>query len=300
LSDIIRLLGGLLFVTSGQTLAFQRPDHSLSPELCSTVITDTFQLRYSVVTRKGIPIKSGYRLSLSYSLRYTGGATGSVSAAIEESAKLRSLLASWLTLYKEDQDPAVFVYKLQHPTKANLCYEELKGKDQKVVKHLEEACSDTSFHLYLAKLERIVEGSCEEDEEDYYDRYDHRPYGYRSDRDEDEHHEIIEVSETTITLDTVFDLHGIVVGKDIVIEEDEVIQEDLLLKDPDREPDEEDYEEGTVGHHYRDTVNTVLSRYFLQLLNVFRLPSYYQREVEYHSSLIQHGILGTATREIRI
>lgn len=198
-------------------------------------------------------MQSGYRLVLTYNLRFVGAATGSDSAAIEENARLRGLFASWMKAYQEYNMPEALVYKLEHPATAKLCYDKLEGDDQQIVMRLKEACLESGFHLYLANLERTVSGTSEEEEYDYYGRYD---------RDEDEHHEMLEASETTIELTEVVNLDGIKIGDNIRIEDEEMIQ-DNLFEDPDRDPDEEDYDSsGYVSHYFRERVS-ITSAVFL-------------------------------------
>lgn len=188
-------------------------------------------------------ISSGHQLALLYSLRLVGGANGSASKAVDESKKLQGLFTSWMTAYEQNGEPEVLAYRLQHSTQAALCYNSLDGQDRQVVQYLKEACSATGSHLYLASLDRRVEGSC--GEYDYYDRWHH---------DEDEHHSINEVDSVTVMLNSVADLNGTSLGRYIEIKEDAIIQDGLF----DRNPDEEDHEvgDGFATHHYLETVTT--------------------------------------------
>lgn len=179
---------------------------------------------------------------LLYSLRYIGLANGSASKAIEGSAKLHGLIASWMTAYEQNGEPEVLAYRLEHPTTAALCYNALDGHDRQVVQYLREACSVTGSYLYLASLERRVEGSCEDED------YDDWPQNYYD--EEEEHRSILEVESVTVELTKVADLNGIVLGRRIVIKDDEIIQENLF----DREPDEESHEDSTATHCYKETV----------------------------------------------
>jgi hypothetical protein len=199
-------------------------------------------------------VQSGYRLLLTYDLHYSGAATGSDRASIEESARLRGLFASWMKIYQDSKEPGVLLYRLQHPATAKLCYDHLEGDDQKVVMRLKEACSETGFHLYLANVERTVSGCCE-DEYDYYGGY-HPRHGYRRGAHEEDHHEMLEVGDTTTELKEVNDLQGNAVAKDIRIEEKEIIQDDLFEEEPGRDPDKEDYDGDALSHYYRERVTT--------------------------------------------
>ncbi len=150
--------------------------------------------------------------------------------------------------------PKVLAYKLEESdTAIDLRYENLKGHDQQVVKHLKEACLETGSHLYLAFLERAVSGMCMDyDDDDYYDRYDCRPHY----TDPDEMHEITEETDVTFKLIRVLDLSGNVVGNDIEmgLEDEFIIQKDAFEGE---DPVEEDYEygEGHCTQYYRTAVS---------------------------------------------
>jgi len=176
---------------------------------------------------------------LFYRLRYIGRAAGSASKAIEGNAKLCGLLASWKTNFERNQEPEVLAYILEHKVTAALCHNALGGRDQEVVQHLKEACSVSGYYLYLASLERSVEGSTEE-----YDDYD----DWRC--DDEEHRSILEVHSTAVQLTKVADLDGVVVGQNINIKDDEIIQDNMF----ERDPDEEDHDQGSAIHYYRETV----------------------------------------------
>jgi hypothetical protein len=203
------------------------------------------------------PIKSGYRLVLTYNLCYSGSAQGSASAAVEASVRLFRIISSWTAAYNEGKRkgiPEMLAYKLEHQyTNANLGFDALKGHDREVAKHLKAVCLQTGSHVYLADLEKMVLGGAED--EDHYDSY-RRCYGGDSDS-EDGHHSITEVYETYLKLPHVVNLGGTKIAENIQISEDQIIQGDIF---EDREPDEEDYEgfSGNAGasatHWYRDTV----------------------------------------------
>jgi hypothetical protein len=211
-------------------------------------------LRYSDVIHEIKPIKSGYRLVLTYNLCFTGGAIGSAGAGLQASAGLDRIITNWTTAYNEEikkDVPELLAYKLEHQyTNANLSFNALKGHDREVVKHLEAVRKQTLSHVYLASLEKTVSGSC--DEGRHYDRY----YCYGDD-DNDGHHAITEEHEVTIKLGPVFNLDGSKFAEDIRVDEHDIVQEGIF---DDREPDDEDYEgfTGNAGaeakHYYRDTV----------------------------------------------
>lgn len=178
---------------------------------------------------------------LFYTLHYIGGAAGSASKAIEGSAKLSKLFASWKTDYKQNLGPEVLAYRLDHKVTADLCNNALEAHDRQVVKYLQEACSLNGYHLYLARLEREVDGDTE-----MYDDYDE----WRC--NDDEHRSIIEERSIVVKLTNVANLDGVMIGQNIKITDNEIIQDGLF----EREPDEEHHEYGcgSSSHYYRETV----------------------------------------------
>lgn len=211
--------------------------------------------RYSDVFHEIKPIKSGYRLVLTYNLCFNDGAHGDASAGVTASERLSRLMSNWSAAYngEEDDVPELLTYKLEHQyTNANLSFSALKGHDREVAKHLKAACSETGSHFYLADLEKCVIG----DVDDEYQSDDF--YGYGDKDDSDGHHTIVDVHESNIELPRVVDLNGVKIAEGIRIDEEQLIPDDIF--DEDREPDDEDYEgyTGNAGasatHFYRDTV----------------------------------------------
>lgn len=208
----------------------------------------SYIIRYYDTTIERESVSSGQQLMLFYSLHYEGRANGSASKAIEKSANLRGLIASWTGTYERNGEQEVIAYRLEHPTTAALRYSVLEGHDQKVVQYLKEACLVNGCYLYLASLERRVEGSTEE----YDDYYDWR-------RDDEEHRSIIEVDSVTVELTTVANLNGTVLGHDIEIKEEAIIQDGLF----ERDPDEEAHEDSFATHYYRETVTITCHPFYI-------------------------------------
>jgi len=202
-------------------------------------MADRLYVRYYDATLERESVSSGQQLMLFYSLCYEGEANGSASKAIENSADLRSLIASWAKTYARSEEQEVLVYRLEHQTTAPLCYNALEGHDRKVVQHLKEAGSVNGCYVYLASLERRIEGSTED-----YDDYDDWRY------DDEEHRSIIEVHSITVMLTAVVDLDGMFLGHDIRIKGEAIIQDGLFERDPDKET----HEDGFATHYFRETV----------------------------------------------
>jgi hypothetical protein len=207
-------------------------------------MADPLYIRYNDASLERESVSSGQQLMLFYSLRYEGKANGSASEAIEKSVDLRGLIASWRKTYEQNEEEEVLAYRLEHPSTVALCYNALEDNDRKVVQYLKEACSVNGCYLYIASLERRVEGSTEE--YDYYDDWR---------QDDEEHRSIIEVDSVTVKLTTVADLNGMVLGHDIEIKEDAIIQDGLF----ERDPDEETHEDSFATHYFRETVIYLLT-----------------------------------------
>ncbi|RDW69921.1 hypothetical protein BP5796_08318 [Coleophoma crateriformis] len=243
--------GGQLVVTHlGQTKTFETSEVS--------AFEYSYLAWYSDVTHEVKPITSGRRLVLTYNLIYNGYGHEKLTASTNNTlSALKPLFKSW----KANPDPVArpaLVYLFDYSyTEANISYANLKGRDQRVTAQLREACADAGFELYLANIQRSIEGACDEpeDEDDYYGYYG---YGSRYGRDSDDGpHEIMEEIERSITIQCVFDLDGTIVAKDILIDEDLFIQTDPFEG---IDPDDEDYSgptgnEGvTTTHFYNRTV----------------------------------------------
>ena len=96
-------------------------------------------------------------------------------------------------------------------TEANLRFDHLKGHDRVRAHCLQEVCRKQGFSLFLANLERMISGSCEES------YGDHR-YGLFD--DEEGHHNIEDEVERALQLKTIALPNGMVFARDIEFEEE--------------------------------------------------------------------------------
>ena len=189
------------------------------------------------------PLTSGTRLSLVYKLIYTASGTAERAATLNnEMGRLRPLLSRWRRHFvREDRTtPDMLVMMLRHKyTDSSLSLDALTGRDKHRVRSLAAACDKEGFIYYLANVEKMVYGLCNDDDE----------YG--------EFSKIIDRHEEHLQLTQVADLHGSIIGHRIDLDQDVIMQ-----NDPFGDPDEETFVgEGTivgplVTHYYRNSVGS--------------------------------------------
>lgn len=109
-------------------------------------------------------------------------------------------------------------------TEANMSLAGLKGLDLKKANLICAGCKATEFEVYLASMEKQVEGGCDE-----YDS----PYGSSG---SGEYHKIVDVCTEIISLRRLFDIKGQEIARDVHVDDSQVIQKDAF-----DEIDEEDY-----------------------------------------------------------
>lgn len=211
------------------------------------------------MTHEVKPVLAGHRLVLTYNLVHTTLGSKEFSANSDISmSKLRLALSNWVnSLDRNVNLPTKLAFLLQHQyTEASLCSDGLKGHDQQVASHLREACPEYGFYFYLANLKRTVQGGCDEGSYGgYYGRG--RKNGF---------HEIIDCFDSEIILETIVELDGTEVEKDLSFDEDFFIQADAFENE---EPDDEEYSgftgnEGvSATHFYHRTVGSVWTFEFI-------------------------------------
>lgn len=179
---------------------------------------------------------------LTYNLIHTTLGARELSATSNKAmTKLRPLLSSWKDNIDKDLTlPTRLAFLLEHQyTDASLCFDGLKGHDRQVATHLREACIEYGFCLYLANIERSIEGGCDGD-------------SYA------EFHEITSEIDRQTSLKRVVELDGKLIAEELDFDENLFIQQDPFNN---KQPDEEDYSgytgnEGvSATHFYRRTVS---------------------------------------------
>ena len=211
--------------------------------------------RYSDVEHAVTKVTAGHRLVLTYNLIHTGLHTQPSAAANEEAAKpLRDVLVTWaenvIKPGSHVQNKVAFVLEHKY-TDANLRLNHLKGRDAALANALMRALLDSECIFFLANVELVVDGGCEE----------HYGYGYSS-RYHTNFHAIEEEYSRSLVLRLVVTPDGSEVAKGLPIEEDDIVQEDCFARDP----DDEEYEgyTGNAGasatHYYRDSCLLILPK----------------------------------------
>lgn len=124
----------------------------------------------------------------------------------------------------------------------------MKGKDLLKSQRLLSVGDQLEFILYLANSEKQLHGYTESDGYDSYSRHE-----YDEESTDDEYHPITSVTEESLKLNIVVDVHGNMIITDLDTEEDNILPSESY---EDRDPDDHEYDryEGNCTHWFRDTV----------------------------------------------
>lgn len=142
---------------------------------------------YSDVHHEVLPVVSGYRWVLTYNLFSDSlGLDPLIDMQIHPAGVLRETVKEWLSEPIEDREAKIVYSKLDHKyTQANISLDALKGRDKAQVQALQRISSELPVEIFLAVIEKQVEGECEYD----HTRYSRRRYGgYNDDYDTDSIH----------------------------------------------------------------------------------------------------------------
>jgi 2OG-Fe(II) oxygenase superfamily len=265
--------------------------HEGRRQTISTAETSEFEYSYAAwysdVTHEIKPVTEGYRLVLIYNLvQQSSGPLTTASASTDSANRLKNVFSHWNAGCSQEKIdvPRMLAYKLSYKySPSSLSCKSLKGSDHVKFQHLNDACKDGDFLIYLAHIKKEVMGGC--DEIDYWDRHGGGGYdSYEEDSDEEEDgeegeeneelhayrknpprkeikdlngcHEIIEEIDSSIQLTRVIDQNSREVAKNVDFEIEDIAQGNIFK----RAPDEEDYtgytgNEGvSTTHFYHDTV----------------------------------------------
>lgn len=108
------------------------------------------------------PIKSGYRVMLTYNLIHTG--CGGAPTLLAPNTKLEDAMLRWKTYLEasESNGPEFVLYQLSHQYPASdLSLDRMKGKDQAHLTQLQSVCERHDFIIYLGSVKRKVWGGCD-------------------------------------------------------------------------------------------------------------------------------------------
>lgn len=204
--------------------------------------------RFSDVTYEVRPVVSGHRLVLTYNLVHETLTTNELAAGSNKSlAKLRKLFARWKSGVDADEcEFSHFHHLLSAYTPNSLGFGTLKGEDHESVSLLRQICDETGFSLYLANMETCLKGTGDGcDEDPYQDPWDQ---------------EMVDIEETTTTLEKVIDIEGRVVAENLSVEEPEFLEEDPF---EDKKPDDRGDDGEQLKHIY---LRTVRVRHFIPII----------------------------------
>jgi hypothetical protein len=148
--------------------------------------------RYSDVEHAVTKVTAGYRLVLTYNLIYTGLHTQPSAAANEEATQpFQDLLMTWAENVKKPgshvQNKVAFMLDHKY-TDANLRLNHLKGRDAVLANALMRALPGSECIFFLANVELVVDGGCEESD----------GYGYSSSYDTNFHAIEEEISRSLV------------------------------------------------------------------------------------------------------
>ncbi|KAI0135634.1 hypothetical protein F4814DRAFT_401952 [Daldinia grandis] len=185
---------------------------------------------FSDVTHEIKPLKSGYRLVLTYNIIHTGHKHISAGLVGKQSERLLSALVKWQSKLPFREK---LVYMLEHKyTKSSLELSNLKGRDRAVCQSLYEVGLSCGFTIFLAQMTRTQAEDCD---------------GY--DEDED-----------STQLEDVRTCDGLTVCHRVYLEDEDILGSDLWDRDPDSE-EEGDFtgnESMPSTLRYHDTVVVIV------------------------------------------
>jgi hypothetical protein len=235
---------------TGGELILRHRDREVSLDLHPTEPSEvSFAAFYADCVHEVRPVRSGYRLTLVYTLLRRGDGSRASAPLPEppsydaEQDRLTALLRRWAAGkgQPDDDTPEKLIYLLEHAyTPAELSFAALKGADSAAGALLTAAAGDAACDLHLALLSIEESGAAEHTGGYSYGRSRRRWY---EDEGDDEDYDIVEVSERTATLSTWRRPDG---GQtelgDLPFEDTEVSPPDALQ---DMEPDEQYFHEAT-------------------------------------------------------
>lgn len=216
---------------------------------------------YADVNHSVSKIESGHRLVLTYNLIHQASDTNRMATVLDDHKQnLDKVLALWSKQDREWEQHSEhvdekLVYILEHEySEANICLDQLKGKDQLRARYLSEACHDQGFCLFFAHFEYSRFGGVDENEDDPY---------WADHLNGTDYHKLIDELETKWKLVTVFQSDGQQLAENITLEEEEILNNADFKS---MEPDDEECDgwtgnEGcTATHFYHRTCAVILPR----------------------------------------
>ena len=198
--------------------------------------------RYTDADLELKPLESGHMLMLEYDLVLPSpGKVRSLADMYSEKGKLQDQLAKWNSAVTKENTTRNRSYPTLLAHVCDTIYESkslsfgvLQGSDRFRAAYLKDSCATLHMGLYIANLDRTLEGFCEDF---YLDDYC-----------------MTGESEDSILLTKIVDLNGNTVGSNLALEK----EDNFVASDPfDCEPDSEDIDRhhALVTYYFRRTVS---------------------------------------------
>lgn len=207
-----------------------------------SLFTTTALSWYTDVVHEVKPVTSGFRLALSFNLIRNPSTPHvpkppSLDGPVED---LERVLRAWRHAELDEVDPATgdelpqkLAYILDHKySHANLSFDKLKGRDLSMVLNLREVCEQEGFQLGLGSLKFTQSGQAEEDYGGYrgYGRYGRGDTGVT----------MMEVENTSCTVQLISGPNGECLGREVALDMDELMVDEEYFDD--QTPDDKEYE----------------------------------------------------------
>ncbi|KAI1909833.1 hypothetical protein LOZ61_004759 [Ophidiomyces ophidiicola] len=181
----------------GEVVVTHQGESRIFESAATSGSSTSFAAWYSDVTHEIKPVKSGYRMVITYNLIHDG--PGDTPSFVLVDPNLETAMKGWISEAESGRGlaPELLLYMLSHenPT-SRLKFESMKEKDDSHVAQLRSVCKVLDTTLYLGTVERQADGGCDE--------YDDFPIGTEN----CEYHEIIDVCYEKTVLGNVVHLDG--------------------------------------------------------------------------------------------
>lgn len=192
------------------------------------------------------PVTSGYRVVLTYNLIYTvQDLAPCADRNLYKRQELRDMLNRWSDAVRQKQKvPPHLYYLLEHEyTEAGMRLDRLKGNDRSRVHAVASLLEDCNYICYLASIEKMIHGQCDEPEDGPDGRFELGMILEGVDKDDPEYddleHVIVDIYDSKLQTKQIFNLDGeCLIEDDVDIEEDEIVQRDWFKI---QGPDDEDW-----------------------------------------------------------
>ena len=205
----------------------------------SSAMAQSYMAWYSDVSHEVLPVICGYRWVLTFNLTLDTSIERPLAGGQQTQLRaVRQTLSRWLSVPPENRENKCLSHVLDHNyTEANMSIGALETRDLARVQALRDLSIELGYELVLGLLTKEENGTIEHD---YYG-YRHG-YGYEEededeeDEDEEGVHPMDDVTDSSHSVETLFDLEGTVVAKELDLAEDDLLT-DTYFEDREGEED---------------------------------------------------------------